>query len=161
MGYSNEILTNQFTQDNVLDKELIIRMLRREEEIVRSTEGQNRYRNPENKPFRSLTNEYAINRMVLAEFDFDPSTQSVKSYRNIFRTYYRSPTDYDEEVLNSVHYMRNNRCVYYTSPVISIGQDLPNADLFCIDGQTPKTLHDIIDISKPFRYFIVAGFSLS
>jgi hypothetical protein len=161
MGYSEEILTNQFTQDNVLDRELVIRMLCREEEIVRSDDGQNRYRNPENKPYHSLNTYYTINRIVLAEFGFNPSTDSVESYRNIFKTYYRSSTDYDKEVLDSVHYMRNNRCVYYTSPVIHVGNELPNSNLLCIDGQTPTTLHDIIDQYMPFSFFIVAAFSLS
>ena len=56
----------------------------------------------------SLDVEKMINRIVLNYFGFDTSNESVENYRTIFRTYFKSPNDYDVEVINSVHYMREN-----------------------------------------------------
>jgi hypothetical protein len=161
MGYIKEKKTKSFTKNDVDDKELIISMLQSEEKLIRSDYGQSRYRNAYNHPYKSLTNEYAFNRMVLNEFGYDTSDESVEMYRTIFRTYFNSPDDYDKDVINAVHYMRNNKCVFYTASDINIGDDLPDCDLYQLDGTTVTTLHTIINKNKPFESTFIAAFSLS
>lgn len=161
MGFSEKQYTKQFTNDDVLNKELVIKMLCYEEELMRSEKGQNMYRNLYNRPYISLTNEYAFNRMVLNHFEFSSDEKSVEMYRNIFRTYFNSPTDYDKDVIESSFYMRNNKCVFYQAPKINVNDKLPNCDLYHLDGTTKTTLHDVINTEKPFEKAIVAAFSLS
>lgn len=150
----------RFTRDDVLNRDLVIEMLRREEELTKSNVGQNMYRNSFNNPFISLEVEKALNRLVLSEFGFDTSDESVEMYRTIFKTYFRSPKDYDREVIESVHYMRENKCVFYTFPPMRTGQKIPNVDLYRLDGETRTNLYDAIGHPRP-RYTVFAAFSLS
>ncbi len=148
-----------FTLDHVKDKQLIIQMLNYEEQLTKSEEGQAMYQNVLNRPLISLTIEKALNRMTLAKFGFDTSDDSVENYRTTFRTYYRSVDDYDPEVMNAVHYMRENKCVYYKNPPLKIGDVIPDCPLYQLDGQTTTTLYDTID--KNNNYTLIAPFSLS
>ena len=77
----------------------------------------------------SLEPEYKIHRLVLDKFGFHTTTEDVEMYRTIFKHYYKSPTDYDAEVLRSVTYMRENKCVYYTSRELLVGDKIPNVKL--------------------------------
>jgi len=73
MGITSKTYAQPFTKDDVLNRDLVIRMLTFEEELTKSEYGQNLYKNPLNKPFISLTVEKALNRRVLSEFGFDTS----------------------------------------------------------------------------------------
>jgi len=142
-----------FGDAQLVNRELVIRMLQWESEFMCSTEGQARYKTPGSGQFTSLDNEYAFNRRVLREFGFTTNDRSVMNYRRIFRTYFRSPTDYDTEVINASHYMRNNRCVFYTTPEIKIGDTIPNVPLLTTNPEnskenTPTTLYDAIQNYK-------------
>lgn len=166
MGISDNKKYHPFTITNVLDRELVIRMLKYEETLTKGEFGQMMYRNPLNKPFISLTVEKALNRKVLSDFGFTTTNADVDMYRTIFRTYFRSPEDYDEEVINSVHYMRENKCVFYKHPPIEIGQKIPNCELYELDGKTKTTLHQALTlrfdgVNTPQNYSIFAAFSLS
>jgi len=145
-----------FREEDVRNRELVIRMLKHEEKIIRSDEGQARYANPLNEPYISLTNEYAFNRATLTEFGFDTSDESVENYRTIFRTYFRSPDDYDKEVIDSVHYMRNNRCVFYKAPLINKGGQIPDVRLYNLDGKTETTLHQACRKGNPEKTLVCA-----
>lgn len=133
-----------FGQDDVNNKELVIKMLEYEEAYIRSDEGQARYKDPMTRPRVSLDNEYAFNRLTLAHFGFDTSDESVAWYRRIFRTYYRSPTDYDADVINASHYMRNNRCVFYTAPELNVGDEIPDVPLYRLDGKVQTSMYDVL-----------------
>ena len=133
----------EFGDMELQDRDLVIRMLTWESEYMCSPEGQARYKAAGSGQFTSLDNEYAFNRMVLREFGFSTSDASVANYRRIFQTYYRSPTEYDREVINASHYMRNNRCVFYTSPELNIGDTIPNVPLLTPDS-TETTLYEAI-----------------
>jgi len=152
--------TGPFTMTHVHNKNLVIQMLKYEEELTRSDYGQSLYKNTLNKPLISLTIEKAINRLVLDHFNFETDDTSVENYRTIFKTYYRSALDYDKEVLDSVHYMRENKCVYYKNQPLKIGEKIPNCSLYSLDGNTQTTLYDIIQKSN-MDYTVVAAFSLS
>jgi len=149
-----------FTITNVKNKELVIQMLNYEEQLTKSNYGQSLYKNTLNKPLISLTIEYAINRLVLAKFGFDTTDRSVSMYRTIFKTYYNSPHDYDPDVLNAVHYMRENKCVYYKMPPLQINDKIPNCELYNLDGITKTTLHDTIN-NLNSKYTLIGAFSLS
>jgi hypothetical protein len=160
MGIIKNTNTNRFTRECVLNKDLVMKMLKHEEEITKGTFGQDMYRNSFNDPFISLSVEKALNRQTLSDFGFDTSDESVQMYRTIFKTYFKSPDDYDREVINSVHYMRENKCVFYKHPSMKLGQRIPNVDLYRLDGETKTTLYDAIGHPRP-EHTIFAAFSLS
>lgn len=144
---TNTIYINNidFGDNELLNRELVINMLKWESEFMCSPEGQARYKTDGSGQFTSLTNEYAFNRMVLRIFGFNTNANSVENYRLIFKTYFRSATDYDSEVINSSHYMRNNRCIFYTAPEINIGDQIPNVPLFA----SHNTKHNTPDLGTP------------
>ena len=160
MGKYTNVSGIPFTMNNVNDKELVIQMLNYEETLTKSDYGQSLYKNTLNNPLISLTIEHAINRLVLTHFGFDTTDSNVDMYRTIFKTYYNSPDDYDKDVLNSVHYMRENKCVYYKMPLLQLGDKLPNCDLYELNGATLTNLHDVINKCNS-TYTLIGAFSLS
>lgn len=148
-----------FTEANVCNRDLVIQMLKYEDSIILGNEGEQIYRNPLFKPRVSLTPEYAIHRLVLSHFGFDTTDTSVENYRKIFVHYYNSPTNYDKEVLSSVAYMRENKCVYYTKPIVNVGDIIPDVMLYNLDGNTTTTLY--ATLANDFDYAFVAGYSSS
>jgi len=160
MGLGELIDTKPFTNDDVQNKELVIKMLNYEEAITRGDIGKSLYSNTSNLPLVSLNVEHTLNRLTLTHFGFDTSDVSVATYRTIFKTYYQSPSEYDKDVLNAVHYMRENKCVYYTAPILEIGEMIPNCDLYHVDGITKTTLYDAVKKSDT-DYTVIAAFSLS
>ncbi len=160
MGRSNIINPKSFTLNDVKNKGLVIQMLNYEEQITKSDNGQGLYKNTLNMPLISLNIEKILNRQTLMHFGFDTTDASVEMYRTIFKNYYNSPTDYDKEVLNSVHYMRENKCVYYQSPIINVGDIIPNCEIYELDGKTETSLYDVINKNKA-NYTLIESFSLS
>lgn len=160
MGKHDNKPLKKFTPDDVNNRELVIQMLKYEEELTKSDEGQSLYKNKLNCPLRTLTVEKILNRMTLTKFDFSNEDDDVETYRTIFKTYYKSPDDYDNEVISSVHYMRENKCVYYKTPPLKLGEKIPDCKLFNLDGTTQTTLHDIIN-KRNAKYTVVAAFSLT
>lgn len=146
-------------KDDILNKELVIKMLKYEEELTKSEKGQNLYKNILNKPLTSLNVEKTLNRLTLSYFGFNTSDENVEMYRTIFKTYYKSAEDYDADVLNASHYMRENRCVYYTSPILNLQNKIPNCDLYLSDGKNKTSLYDIINTDN--NYTMICAFSLS
>ena len=148
-----------FTKTDILNKELIIKMLKYEDSIIHGSKGNEIYTNPLYKPTRSLNPEYAIHRLVLQNFGFSTNDTDVANYRSIFSYYYTSPTEYDNDVLSSVTYMRENKCIYYNRPILNIGDKIPDCKLFDLDGKTEKNLFDIIDNDS--KYVFIGAFSNS
>src|SRR6056297_1980754 len=102
-----------FTIEHVKDRKLIINMLQWEETFQRA-EGRKMYTDPKYNHLKNgLELIFIMHRRTLLEFGFDSSDESVKNYREIFRTYFNGPYDYDQEVINASFYMRYNRCVFY------------------------------------------------
>lgn len=146
-----------FTLVDVQDRDLVVAMLRHEEALARSDAGQDRYRNVFNDPNRSLTVEKSFQRATLAAFGYDTSDAGVAAYRSIFRTYFHSPDSYDAGVIASSYYMRNNRCVFYTSQELAVGEVVPNVPLLHVDGSC-TTLYEQLD---PTQQSLVCAFSES
>ena len=159
MGVTTEREKIPFTRKHLLDRQLVISMLKDEEVFAKSTPGQDLYRQEMHGGVANFDVMRAIHRRILDKYDFDDSSESVEIYRDIFRTYYNSPKDYDEEVINSVHYMRENKCIKYTDPPMKIGQKIPNCDLTDLNGKTTN-LHHIIREEK-CDFVVFASYSES
>jgi hypothetical protein len=159
MGITDTGPTKPFTKESVNDRALVIQMLKYEDTLIHGDIGKQIYTNPLYKPRISLFPEHTIHRIVLTKFGFDTSDESVANYRTIFITYHKSPTEYDKEVLDSVTYMRENKCVYYTKPVIGKGDKIPNCKLYTLDGKTETTVYD--QLGSEFKYAFIASFSNS
>jgi len=147
-----------FTHTDVLNKELVIRMLQFEEKYTFSEAGQDLYRNPLNEPLQSLFVEKTLNRVTLSAFGYSTSEESVNTFRSVFRTYFKSPTDYDADVINSIHYFRGNKVVFYTQPIIQIGDTVGNCRMLSAEGRTDTNLYSQLIGS---RYTLIQPFSMS
>jgi hypothetical protein len=150
-----------FKMTDVKNRDLILKMLKYEDSIITSEVGQSIYRNKVNEALFSIEPQLIIQRMTLKHFGFDTDDDSGSNYREIFRNYYKSPTNYDKEVLQSVTYMRANRCVYYTQPIIKVGDKIPNVELYDLDGKTKLDLHKDILKEGDFNYAFMCAFSTS
>jgi hypothetical protein len=159
MGKTDKKSLNKFEKKDVNNKLLIIEMLKYEEQLTKSEFGQSLYKNPLNMPLVSLHVEKTLNRLTLSQFDFDTSDENVEMYRTIFRTYFKSPTDYDKDVINSVHYMRENKCVYYNLPIINIGDVIPDCKLYNYTPIKESSLYNILNNKSDYAIF--GAFSLS
>lgn len=147
-----------FTQAQVQNRDLVIKMLQYEEELATGDEGQQRYKDPFSGT--SLDTEYSFHRQTLHHFGFEPSDESVANYRTIFKTYFKDPDNYDHEVINSSYYMRNNRCVFYRSKPLTAGDTLPNCRLYMLDGYTETDLHSAMR-GKNARAAVICAYSNS
>jgi hypothetical protein len=108
-----------------------------------------------------LETYYTLHRQTLNAFGFTTTDTDVVKYREIFRNYYNGPHDYDDEVLNSVCYMRENKCVYYDAPHINVGDVLPDSELLTLSGES-TTLHAQIAALPPtVKHVFVGAFSNS
>lgn len=148
-----------FRPNNLTNKNLIIQMLKFEDEFGKSENGQKFYKTDTLNPRTSLEPIYAIHRCVLSHFGFDTTDQSVDNYRKIFQTYYKSPTDYDREVINSVYYMRANKCVFYNLPKPQIGDNLIDCNLLTLNGKSTTLITEISKLN--FDKCFVGAFSNS
>lgn len=145
-----------FTEKDLMNRELVIKMLKYEDSLLLGEEGKKIYSEPSYEVTRSLFSEFVFHRMTLTQFGFDTSDDSVMRYRSIPMTYWKSPTDYDAEVLSSVCYMRENRCLYYTTPKIKVGDTLPDCRLYNLDEMQSKETTIRESLGKFDRAFIAA-----
>ena len=135
-------------------------MLKHEDEIILGSIGKDIYANPLYCPRITLTPEYAIHRNVLSHFGFSTTYEDVANYRKIFSHYYKSPTSFDKDVLSSVAYMRENKCVYYSEPVINIKDTIKDVSLYDLDGETKISLIEFIKQNNA-NYTFIGAFSTS
>ena len=129
-----------FTNDFILDRDLILEMLQYEDKLYMSKEGQEILGHYGMENTTSLEGGKTIQRKTLDHFGFDTSDESVKNYRTIFQYYYHSPTNYDKEVMNSVVYFRANKCLYYTTPVLNIGDIIPDCSVVKLDEPAEQVM---------------------
>ena len=97
-----------FTKKHIQNKQLIINMLQFEDTIIHSEFGKSIYDDNSYEHFTNLEAMYAIHRYVLKYFNFHTNEDNIENYRKIFSYYYKSPTDYDKDVILAVSYMREN-----------------------------------------------------
>lgn len=159
MGQHDLVNLIPFTTAHVADKQLVIKMLQFETAYAKSDAGRELYATTLNKPLISLNVEKTLNRITLSEFGFDTTDESVETFRTIFKTYYKSPTDFDVDVINASYYMKGNKLMYYQMPELALGQKIPDCDLLCLD-ETVRTLFSAI-AKMSAKYTVIAAFSLS
>lgn len=150
----------EFTEDEIKRRDLIIDMLRYEDSLMLGEVGKQIYGDDTLNHLTSLETFYLFHRMTLNKFNYMTRDKDVSNYRKIFSKYYKNASDYDKEVLDSVCYMRENRCVYYTEPKINIGDNIPNCDLYELDGESKMTLYDLIKSNK-HQYIFIGAYSNS
>ncbi len=161
MGKSSAIVASPipFTLDHAKTKALVMQLLQFEDAYGKSHSALELYSSKLSKP-HTLAPIYAIHRHVLSKFGFNTSDESVENYRTIFLNFYKSPTDYDEDVINCVYYMRNNKCVFYTKPKPIVGDKLTDCELVGLDGVSTVALSELMRM-RAFKYYLVCSFSLS
>lgn len=157
MGIKNNLIS--FEETHIKDRYLILRMLKYEDKLFLSNQGQ-KFLQEYGENTTSLEGSKSIQRMTLNNFGFESTEQDLKKYRTIFHYYYVNSLNYDTEILNSVYYMRENKCLYYKSKPIELGIQIPNINVYGLDGTTQYDLHQLIR-SKNYSKTILAAFSLS
>ncbi len=130
-----------------VDREVILRMLRREQELRYSDQMQAMYDNlSQSLNSDQETVEKAIQKQVREEFGFSNSSASIRNYQSI-GYHYRD----DEEVRQSVSYLRLN--IIRDCPIRE-GELAPDVTIFDLEGQSHQ-LSKYLSQSKPL--VILAG----
>jgi len=131
-------------------------MLKYEDTLYNSLKGQQILKEYGN----ILEGSKIIQRMTLNNFGFLSGDENLAIYRKIFHHYYKNSTNYDKDILSSVYYMRENRLLYYTSPVINIGDKITDVNIYDDNIKSEVSLFDVLnkDLSKPI---ILASYSTS
>ena len=155
----NQYNIRPFIDDDIKNRDLILKMLKYEDEIIHGDIGKSLYDNESYEHYSSLETTYVIHRMTLNAFGFKTNDDDIQNYRKIFKFYYNSPTDYDKEVIESVTYMRENKCIYYTAKNYDIDDTFENIELYDLTGKNKVNLFDKIDLKD--NYTIVGAFSNS
>ena len=149
---------SKFTIEHLNNRKLIINMLKYEDSIILGDIGKTIFEDPSYEHFSSLEGMHSIHRIVLHDFNFKNEDDDVENYKKIFLKYYKSPTEYDEEVLQSVTYMRENKSVYYTKPDYNIGDLFKPVKVYDVS----ENVINLIDkINAQDRYTFIGGFSTS
>jgi hypothetical protein len=149
---------NPFTIENIKDKQLIITMLKFEDTIIHGELGESIFNDDSYEHFTTLEAMICIHRYVLNHFGFSNKEEDITIYRKIFSNYYKSPTDYDNDVISAVTYMRENKCIYYKDPVYNIGDKFEDTNIYDIDG---KKINIYDKINKDSNYTLIGAFSNS
>lgn len=157
MGIENKLIP--FDLEYIQNKQLILSMLEYEDKLFLSKEGQ-QFLSEYGSNTTSLEGSKSIQRKTLNNFGFSSTDTDLSNYRKIFHHYYVSSTEYDPQILNSVYYMRENRCLYYKSKPLEINTIIPNLNVYGLDGETQYDLHQLIK-TKNYSKTILAAFSLS
>lgn len=149
----------KFTNEIIFNRDLIIEMLKYEDKVIHGDLGKKIYNDNSYEHYTTHEAMYAIHRIVLSEFGFNTTDEDVKNYRKIFQSYYTSPQVYDKEVMNSVSYMRENKCLYYTGVDYVIGDTFEDVKLYDLSGKESISLFD--RIKNDDKYTFVGAFSTS
>ena len=155
----NQYNIRPFTESDIKNRELVLKMLKYEDEIIHGDIGKSIYENESYEHFSSLETIYVMHRITLNAFGFKTNDDDIQNYRKIFKNYYNSPTDYDKEVIESVTYMRENKCIYYTGKNYNVEDLFENVELYDLTGKNKINLFD--KINSDDNYTIVGTFSNS
>jgi hypothetical protein len=133
-------------------------MLKHEDSIILGDIGKTIFEDTSYEHYSSLEGMHSIHRIVLHDFNFQNDDEAVQNYKKIFSKYYKSPTDFDEEVLQSVTYMRENKSVYYTTLDYNVGDTFKPIAVYDVS----ENLINLMDkINPQDRYTFIGGFSTS
>lgn len=153
----------KFNSTHLYNRELVLKMLNHEDKLIHDDKTLAMYDDPFYESQDGLFIIKTIQRITLSDFGFINDDDDLEIYRNIFRTYYRSPTDYDSEIINAVTYFRENKTIFYQAPEINIGENikylLNQINLLDLN----ENLHNLLTLvsTNPKKYTYVGGFSAS
>jgi len=150
-------LGQNFTLKHIKDRDLILNMLRYENDYYMSSAGQEIIRDPATDSLYDLIGPKIIQRKTLQHFGFNGDDDDLDKYRQIFQHYYFSPSDFDKEVLAAVYYFKYNRLLYYTTEKPVKDDNIPDVELLTLQGK-PCRLYEHLTGSDNY---IIAAFSLS
>ena len=157
----DDVERRPFTAEDIANRTRIIQMLKYEDSLFLGPEGKRLFGDNTFHHTTDLETYYTFHRATLAAFGFSATDADVAKYREIFRNYYNGPHDYDAEVLRSVCYMRENKCVYYDAPLINIGDTLPDSELLTLSNKS-TTLHgELASLPPSVKHVFVGAFSNS
>jgi hypothetical protein len=157
----DDVERRPFTAEDIANRARIIQMLKYEDSLFLGPEGKRLFGDNTFDHITDLETYYTFHRATLAAFGFSATDADVSKYREIFRNYYNGPHDYDAEVLRSVCYMRENKCVYYDAPLINVGDTLPDSELLTLSGES-TTLHgQLASLPRSVKHVFVGAFSNS
>lgn len=125
----------EFTEENIFDRDLILQMLKYENTLYFSKEGQNILSNVGMKNMIKFDGVRTIQRLTLKHFNFSATDESLNTYRKIFFHYYKNSIFYDFEIMESIVYFRENRCLYYNSPILNIGDIIPDCNVLSLNKE--------------------------
>lgn len=154
MGPPTVTLSDDFNASHIEDRDLVLRLLRYEDALFLSPAGQAVFANPAMSNIFSLEAGKTIQRATLCAHGFSATDASVAAYRTIFRRWSEDP-----EILRAVFYLRENRCLYYTSPEIRMGDVVPDSPLLELSSDT-TSVHSVLAEQLSART-ILAAFSVS
>lgn len=129
-----------FTTAEALKKEVVLAMLRAEDALIYSPEGQAMYSAFGSGRLVSFDVEEAMARKILSRFGYATDDASLRRYRSINQLYYKSAKDHDVDVLRAVVYLRENKVLQFTLPKPDIGDALPDVALTSFPALAPVTL---------------------
>lgn len=95
-----------FSLETIRDKKLILKMLEHEESIIYGDIGKIIYDDYSNEHLCFIEFQMAIHKIVLKDFNFSNKESDIQNYRMIFSYYYKSPNNYDKDIINAVSYLR-------------------------------------------------------
>jgi len=153
-----KIKYKNFTFDDIKNKELILQMLKFEDKLYLSDKGQEIMIDHGNNITNNLGSK-AIQRLTLNNFRYLSDDENLSIYRKIFSYYYNSSNEYDEDILKSVYYMRENRILYYKEKSITIKSKIPNISIYKSDGKTLTDIYTNLNLNSKFS--LIAAFSMS
>jgi hypothetical protein len=148
-----------FTKEHIKNRDLIISMLKYEDSIILGKVADKIFKSGVFELFNNLETTFIFHRLTLNKFNFNSDDNSISNYRQIFKYYFKSPTDYDKEVINSVSYMRENRCIFFTEDKLNKDDIIPDVELFHLNGHTKVKLHEMIN--KEDNLTFIGAFSNS
>jgi len=144
-----------FDETHLSDRKLVLAILRKYEEIFRG-EGQAFYKQNLRKTLTTFGSEDKIRSIVLNHFGFNSLSLSMKTFKRIKIVYAG-----DQEVRDSVTYLRFNRILDWTTPETKIGDIIVNfgdLPIYTLDGKRVN-VKDLI--GQDFGMAVVAAFSSS
>jgi len=150
----------EFTNTELDNRALIIKMLQYEDSLILGPVGKEIYEDNSFEHYSSHEAMYIIHRITLDYFGFRTKDEDVQNYRKIFSKYYESPTKYDAEVLQSVVYMRENKLVYNANKDFNPGDIFEDVQVFDSSGTQKVSLLDRV-AKNDNKYTFVGAFSMS
>ncbi len=158
--YNGRTPLRQFTSNIVAkNRQLVFDLLRYVTDIVMNPETRQNYYVDQLETKVTFRPEQRIVGDALMTFGFDNSPGSMRTFFvGILSVYYRSPTDCDRELLDQLVWFKLNRLLWYTSPVIKRGYQMPNFSIHRLSGES-SNFYEMVSGLRKTHVFVNFGSS--